>query len=148
MALDQHLRVHATPGPYRCAVPGCSKHYTQRNNLTRHHRLHAKDLPFVCGTCGKRFVARANLALHERVHSGDRPYVCPEPGCFHAAAHPSNLERHLDAHAGVRRYVCQVDLCDKRYARMDGLKKHIKSKHPGQTVSIAPSEAPSVARKT
>ncbi|KAE8628073.1 hypothetical protein XENTR_v10007293 [Xenopus tropicalis] len=78
--------------------PVCSKCFSNKSVLIRHHKSHTGQRPFTCSYCEKCFSHRAGLLEHLSLHAGDRPYVCPECGkCFKYRA---SLTSHRRIHRG------------------------------------------------
>ena len=90
--------------------------FARRADLTKHMRVHDRELIHVCSFCSKGFSDKSNLISHERIHKGEKPYICTQ--CGYATADQGNLTVHMRTHSEERPYVCEEcgGRCDKQPA--------------------------------
>ena len=60
----------------KCTFEGCGRLFTQRNNLTRHIKIHTQEKKYRCSKCPKLFQQKTNALRHEKT-------------CNYSAAKPS-----------------------------------------------------------
>ncbi|EFI26898.1 hypothetical protein CC1G_15299 [Coprinopsis cinerea okayama7 len=59
--------------PFACPWPDCSKQYTRKYGLERHHILHTGQKPLTCPTCSQAFSNLERLAYHCKTDHGFNP---------------------------------------------------------------------------
>ncbi|XP_018027122.1 uncharacterized protein LOC108682468 [Hyalella azteca] len=63
--LQQHVNiVHAGSRSFVCGFSGCGQAFKTKGSLTRHHRRHTGERPFVCSVCGRSFRESGTLRRH------------------------------------------------------------------------------------
>lgn len=114
----------------KCGV--CDRLYSSAKHLKRHLRTHTEFRPYKCSLCSRSFFDLNKLKRHSLTHSGLKPYECHI--CDQKVSRPEHLRRHLLTHSELRPYKCAI--CDFSARRNDSVRSHIRSKHPGQSVTV------------
>ena len=55
----------------------CGKHYSDKNRLKAHRRLHLGINLHTCEFCQKQFAVKRNFENHVRTHTREKPFKCP-----------------------------------------------------------------------
>uniref|UniRef100_A0A8C5MC67 C2H2-type domain-containing protein n=1 Tax=Leptobrachium leishanense TaxID=445787 RepID=A0A8C5MC67_9ANUR len=120
---DQHGHNEKQPFPY----PEWEEHFTDRNTLERHQRIHTGKIEFKCSECGRCFTTASGLSTHETIHTGKNQFKCIECGkCFPWA---SSLARHKKTHTGHKPFRCHE--CGKCFSTKDKFIRHQQA-HTGE----------------
>ncbi|KAL2122408.1 hypothetical protein VTJ04DRAFT_2863 [Mycothermus thermophilus] len=53
---------------FECSVPGCGRHFTRKEHLTRHVKSHSPQLQHQCPICGRRYARSDVLKRHIEFH--------------------------------------------------------------------------------
>lgn len=106
-------RIKSLTKEHKCDV--CSRVFTKKSNLNRHHRLiHTHNperdrkakLVHRCEVCDRVCENELGLKLHRRTHADEHPFKCAE--CGRVFTKKSNLLRHCQlAHTEERPYQCE-----------------------------------------
>ena len=91
----------------------------QKNNLTRHFKLHSGEKAFSCHICSKVFSRKDSLTLHLRTHNGIKPHKCNH--CTKCFSQKSSLTKHLRKHTVAKLFKCKF--CLKAFSRRDTCKR-------------------------
>ncbi|XP_066962472.1 gastrula zinc finger protein XlCGF57.1-like isoform X3 [Macrobrachium rosenbergii] len=88
----------------------CGKHFTRKDNLVIHFKVHTGEKDYACEVCGKKFAHKSTLTVHYRLHTGEKNYGCEI--CGRKFTHKSNLTSHIKTHANNKHehnghYVCE-----------------------------------------
>lgn len=124
--LNEHVESEHVPrrqSHYTCNWYNCNKHFTQRQKLLRHIKVHTGYKPYCCKICNRKFANQETLIQHNRTHSGEKPYKCHVCGkCFGGS---SSLKIHIRTHTGEKPLECPI--CGKRFNESSNLNKHMKT---------------------
>ncbi|XP_072279296.1 uncharacterized protein [Pyxicephalus adspersus] len=123
--LISHERLHTMQKPYSCTV--CGKGFPWKSSLAKHEKIHRGEKPYSCAQCGKRFIERSSLIIHERIHTLEKPFSCSE--CGKSFTHNGNLIAHQRTHLGVKPFPCSE--CGKCFSRKSTLVMHCRI-HTGE----------------
>ncbi|CAH1791500.1 unnamed protein product [Owenia fusiformis] len=85
--LTGHMSSH-NPKMSKCKI--CQK--SVRSDLLRGHIFKTHTNTFTCDTCGRHFSRKDNLQIHQRIHTGERPYKCET--CDKCFIQMSSLNSH------------------------------------------------------
>ncbi|KAL1839854.1 hypothetical protein VTJ49DRAFT_1085 [Mycothermus thermophilus] len=66
---------------FKCSVPGCGRHFTRKEHLTRHVKSHSTQFQYQCPICGRRYARSDVLKRHVEFHPkntsrGDKLVAC------------------------------------------------------------------------
>ena len=70
----------------------CGKHYSHKESLQAHRRLHLGVNLHTCKFCQKQFAMKGEYEDHVRTHTGERPFNCPR--CMRSFGAKKNLGTH------------------------------------------------------
>ncbi|KAK4107096.1 hypothetical protein N656DRAFT_764020 [Canariomyces notabilis] len=124
---DQAETAETESRRFRCDIPGCTKSFTQKNNLDKHRRAHTGERPYKCKLCGQGFTQTVNLRTHTRRHLGEKPHKCNK--CGKAFPQRGNLTQHMRTHDRTKTWVCKLDNCGKKFTWRGNLKPHHNKFH-------------------
>jgi KRAB domain-containing zinc finger protein len=106
----------------------CNYVTDNKNNYTRHRRIHTKEKPFKCEKCDSAFSAKSNLkshfkSVHEKI-KGTR-HQCND--CDYSTDKKSDFDNHRRTHTGEKPFRC--DHCDAAFCHKSNLNTHNKKIH-------------------
>lgn len=103
------------------SCPECGTHFTRRDTLDEHMRMHAeKDKPFKCSLCEESFMTYKDMQAHKAGHGRKPPHVCEI--CGKGYLQLGTLAEHRFSHEEERRFACPI--CGKRFFSSMALKRH------------------------
>uniref|UniRef100_A0A182MX68 C2H2-type domain-containing protein n=1 Tax=Anopheles culicifacies TaxID=139723 RepID=A0A182MX68_9DIPT len=124
--LWQHLRFHNGIRPFACTVPGCTRRFTIRPDLSDHIRkCHTGERPYECEVCHKRFLTGSVFYQHRLIHRNERRHACED--CDRRFYRADALKNHRRIHTGEKPYLCVH--CGRQFRQRGDREKHVRVKH-------------------
>ncbi|KAK5638474.1 hypothetical protein RI129_012769 [Pyrocoelia pectoralis] len=102
--LSKHVKVHTFQKRFVCFICGYSSN--QRGNLNMHSRIHTDEKLFKCDYCNYSSHQKNNLKIHTMLHTGETPYSCDV--CSFRTVYKHALDVHMRIHTGEKPYKCNV----------------------------------------
>lgn len=101
----------------------CSRKYYTKTELTRHLKIAAGEISYVCDICNKSCSSTMEVKLHRTAHTNHKSYACSYPQCSKAFKTPAARSSHMETHSNTS-YSCSF--CTSSFRQRALLQRHVR----------------------
>jgi KRAB domain-containing zinc finger protein len=129
--LKRHIRTNHSDDKfiYKCDYEGCTKSFTEAQNLKDHKNYHLGVKPYICEFCSKGFERVKSLRRHKVRHTDPQHYKCETCSeCFVTRTSLSNhvQRQHRDVGNDSKPFACDFEGCNSTFKYKNYLQHHIR----------------------
>ncbi|KAG5668739.1 hypothetical protein PVAND_016666 [Polypedilum vanderplanki] len=143
--LKRHIRTSHSDNKhiYKCDFEGCTKSFTESQNLKDHKNSHYGLKPYICEFCSKTFERIASLRRHKYRHTDPEKYkceICQE--CFVNNKTLSNhvQRQHNDVGNDAKPFACDFEGCNSTFKYENYLQNHKRDVHVRKRTRVRSKE--------
>ena len=131
-SLSKHKRIHSRDLPLKCNH--CSASFSNQSGLVQHRASHSSQ-EFTCGMCNFKTHRQHALQVHMKTHSNETRMSLLCHICRSTLPNRTAKRTHmLKFHRSEMPHQCSM--CDEAYRLLRDLEKHKKTKHKISSTDI------------